>query len=341
MRIILLLIIILILNSCMAGYAMKAATGHLSILWKAVPIEVVLADETTEEAVKERLRHVLEVREYAEKHLALKPGSSFTEYASIGRKAVAWNVTASEKLQLKAKTWYFPFVGSVPYIGFYSEEEANAFARDLEKQGYDVLVSEVPAYSTLGWFSDPVLSSQIAYPEWYLTRLVIHESVHSTVWIPGDVSFNESLASYAELEGSIQFYREKKGENDPFFQKYMLYIKERKQLNEFLILKAQEIHKLYAGSAPEEEKILKKEEFIENFRKELVTVSSGYHILRPQKTAEGTINNAFFLSFLRYDSGEDHFSELFEKSGRDWPRFFEKIRNLSEEERNLNRLPAH
>jgi predicted aminopeptidase len=312
----------------MAGYAVNAGIGHLSIVWMARPIEEVLNDPKAEETVKIRLRHVLDVRNFAQEKINLKTGESFTRYSAIGREAAAWNVTASEPLQLKARTWYFPVVGSVPYIGFYSKEEAEHFAEGLKKEGYDVLVSDVPAYSTLGWFSDPVLSSQVVYPEWFLTRLVIHESAHSTLWFPDDVSFNESFASFVEIEGSLQYYRDTKGANDKFVKKYELMLSERATLNGIMADQAALLTDLFKSNLSDSEKKIKKTEIINNLRKYLKENRGQFKVIRAESLAGEEFNNAYFLSYTRYGSGNDYFRKEFLNSKGDWKMFFEKMAEL-------------
>ncbi|MDH5654581.1 MAG: aminopeptidase, partial [Spirochaetia bacterium] len=204
------MMILLPLNGCVR-YLIKAGYGQMKILSARQPISEVIQSPDTDEATRKKLRHVLKIQKYAEDSMGLDISNSYKKYARIDRDAAAYNVTASEELAFIPKTWYFPIVGRVPYLGFFSREEAENFKKELEKEGWDANVSEVSAYSTLGWFEDPLLSSQLSYPDWYLTRLILHEATHSTVWFQDDVNFNESLATFVEIEGALQYYSATEG----------------------------------------------------------------------------------------------------------------------------------
>ncbi len=180
----LLLCIIFMTNGCL-GYLARASAGQISLLCNRRPITRVIADPNTDAKTRQALRHVQEVQAFGRDHLSLNIGDSFTQFTKIDRPYVSWNVTAARELALEAYTWWFPIVGRVPYLGYFSKEEAREKADELKaKGGWDVRVRPVTAYSTLGWFNDPLLSSQIRLSEFYLTRLVIHESAHATLWFP-------------------------------------------------------------------------------------------------------------------------------------------------------------
>ena len=170
------LTIFMLLSGCaqMAYYG-QAMQGQMSLLSSARPIEQWLADPQVKPELKSRLSRVQDIRAFAVTHLRLPDNGSYKNYADVKRKYAIWNVVATPELSLKPRQWCFPVAGCVDYRGYYNKEAAQVFAEYLRRQGYDVHVSGVPAYSTLGWFNDPVISTFIEYPDAELARLVFHE----------------------------------------------------------------------------------------------------------------------------------------------------------------------
>ncbi|WP_075259613.1 aminopeptidase [Herbaspirillum camelliae] len=183
------------------SYYAQAAHGQFTLLAQAKPLEDWLDDPATSPALKTKLQTVREIRRYAVTELALPDNGSYRSYAQLDRPFVLWNVVAAPALSLKPRQWCFPIAGCVDYRGYYHQQDALAYAETLKEQGYDVQVAGVPAYSTLGWFDDPVISTFIRYPDGELARLIFHELAHQTVYAPGDTSFNEGFAVAVEELG--------------------------------------------------------------------------------------------------------------------------------------------
>lgn len=183
------------------GYFVQAAHGQFSLLSEARPIDEWLATPGVEDKLKGKLTRVKEIRQFAARELGLPDNDSYTTYADLKRPFVMWNIVATPELSLKPLEWCFPVAGCVNYRGYYSKDDAQAYAAELRHENYDVEVSGVPAYSTLGWFKDPVLSTFIQYPDGELARLVFHELAHQVVYVPGDSRFNESFAVAVEEAG--------------------------------------------------------------------------------------------------------------------------------------------
>lgn len=183
------------------GYFVQAAQGQLSLMAQARPIDDWLADPGAADKLKVRLSRVKEIRRFAAHSLGLPDNGTFTTYAELKRPYVLWNIVATPALSLQARQWCFPIAGCVNYRGYYSKEEAQIYAAALRSENYDVQVSGVPAYSTLGWFDDPVLSTFVEYPEAELARLMFHELAHQVAYAPGDSRFNESFAVAVEEVG--------------------------------------------------------------------------------------------------------------------------------------------
>jgi predicted aminopeptidase len=195
-------IVLALLVGCQSlAYYTQAIGGHLRVLAKARPVEDWLADPATAPELKQRLETARRIRQFATRSLGLPENGSYLSYAELNRSYVVWNVFAVPQFSVEPKTECFPFTGCVSYRGFYSEADARSHAEKLRQAGFDVYVGGVPAYSTLGWSDDPLLSTFIRYPDAQLARLVFHELAHQLVYARDDTTFNESFAVTVEEEG--------------------------------------------------------------------------------------------------------------------------------------------
>ena len=182
-------------------YVLQAARGQAAILAKREPIDRVVARAGTPVAVRTRLEQVVAIREFASRELGLPRNRSYTTYADIGRPYVVWNVFAAPEFSVEPKRWCYPIAGCVPYRGYFSEKSARGYAARLERQGLDIHVAGATAYSTLGHFADPVLSSMLRFDDVNLASIIFHELAHQRFYVPGDSSFNEAFATAVEQEG--------------------------------------------------------------------------------------------------------------------------------------------
>ena len=191
-----------IVSLALAGcYVLQAARGQAAILVEREPIDRVVARTKTAADVRARLEQALVIREYASRELGLPRNRSYTTYADIGRPYVVWNVFAAPEFSVEPTLWCFPIAGCVPYRGYFSESAAQRFALRLRHQGLDVHLGGATAYSTLGHFADPVLSTMIRFDDVNLASVIFHELAHQRVYVPGDSSFNEAFATAVEQEG--------------------------------------------------------------------------------------------------------------------------------------------
>ena len=192
----------LLLAGCeTAAYYGQAAGGQLALMARARPLEAVRADLATGDALKARLVLAAEIRDFASRALALPEGGAYRSYAHLDRPYALWIVVAAPELSLEPLLSCFPVAGCVSYRGYYAQEAAERYAAGLRAAGHDVVVYGVPAYSTLGWFDDPLLSTFIGYPEADLARLLFHELAHQLLYVKDDTAFNESFAVAVEREG--------------------------------------------------------------------------------------------------------------------------------------------
>lgn len=188
------------------AYYGQAVNGELKILGERRPLKAVIRDPSTSPAVREKLELVEAARRYAVTALGLPKGGSYRSYVALDRTYPVWVVYAAPELSLIPLHWCFPFAGCVPYRGYFHEKAARAFAAGLAKRGDDVFVTGAPAYSTLGWFSDPVYSSMLRWGEAELAGTVFHELAHQKLYVENDSAFNESFADTVEDVGVERFF---------------------------------------------------------------------------------------------------------------------------------------
>ena len=196
------LLLALAVTGLLAGcYVLEATRGQLDLNARRVPIERLLAAPETAPALRTRLELATRLRDFASRELGLPDNQSYRSYADVGRPFVVWNVFAAPEFGVDPRLWCFPVAGCVAYRGYFNERRAKDYALGLEAEGFDVAVTGVPAYSTLGHFADPVLNTMLRWDETELAALVFHELAHQLLYVPGDTAFNEAFASVVEAEG--------------------------------------------------------------------------------------------------------------------------------------------
>ena len=201
-----LLVSCLLLAGCSPAYVLRAGYEEARILWRRQSIEQLLQLGTVDAATRSKLELVLAVREFARDTLALRVDGSYTSLARVDADQVVHVVTAAYRLRLESYTWWFPIVGRVPYKGYFSKPDAAAEAAELETEGYDTSVRPSVAFSTLGWFADPLLSNLLRYDRATLANVIIHELLHNTSYVGGHAEFDESFANFVGHRGAIQFF---------------------------------------------------------------------------------------------------------------------------------------
>ena len=196
---------------CLAGgceslrFYKQAALGQLSLLQQAEDVDALVTDPSTPEGLRQRLETVQGILQFAEQQLDLPVGDRYQRYVGLEQDFVVWSVFVAPPLVMNSVQWCYPLVGCAPYRGYFDQADAVALAANYADRGFDTYVAGVSAYSTLGWFKDPLLSSFVFYSEPALTNLLFHELAHSKVWVNNDVAFNESFASFVGLQGTRQW----------------------------------------------------------------------------------------------------------------------------------------
>jgi len=205
-KIVLLLVIWQLLAGCTTlRYYAQSVHGQLDLIGKRQPIEALLAAPEISNKLHQRLQRVLKIRDFASDQLGLPENASYRSYADLGRTAMVWSVVATPEFSMQPKQWCYLVVGCAAYRGYFSQQQAEEFAVDLRNEGLDVVVEAVPAYSTLGWFDDPIPSTVINWSEPHLAGLIFHELAHQKLYFKDDSQFNEAFAMAVEQLGVEQW----------------------------------------------------------------------------------------------------------------------------------------
>jgi len=275
-------------------YLFRQAEGELGVLLHSRDVGEMLEDPAVPDPTKEKLRRIADIKSFGETRMNLAASSNYTTYYDTQGKPITYLVSACRPDRFEPYLWWFPIVGSVPYKGFFDREDALSEARALEEQGYDVSVGETAAYSTLGWFKDPVLSTMLDYPEEHLASLILHELTHGTLYLAGGTEFNEGLANFVGWEGALQYARERHGTDSAAYDRAVrAFAREERRDDEARRL-YERLDAFYRSGLPREQKI------------ELRHAVAG----RP-------VNNAEILMHRRYGR-YDQFRQVFERTGGNW-----------------------
>ena len=249
----LLALVIIPLSACSTlGYYWQAASGHIAIMNKQEPIKELLAQPTLDNKLKQQLELALRARDFASQELLLPDNDSYRRFADLGRPYVVWNVIAAPELSVNPEHWCFLFVGCISYRGYFAKEEAEALASKLQEQGMDVYVGGVAAYSTLGYFDDPLLNTMLKNEEAALVGLIFHELAHQLVYIKDDSAFNEAFATAVEQEGVRRWFLAK-GQAEPY-QRYVQDLQFSREFYQLLRATRDQLKQCYTGGASVEEK---------------------------------------------------------------------------------------
>ncbi|GAA0890865.1 aminopeptidase [Fulvivirga kasyanovii] len=312
LAIVAILAILIIWNFDLVVYGLKQARGQLHIVWNARPVEDYLADPAVADSVKQKLYFIQEVREYAVDELGLNDSDNYTAMYDQKGKPVLWVVTGSKPFAFEAKEWDFPVVGTMPYKGFFVEDDANKTLEELKAEGYDAGMRTVGGWSTLGWFKDPILSNMLYRNTGDLANLIIHELVHATIFVKDSVEFNENLASFIADKGTYRFLKDKYGVDSPEYKTYVREVEDEQDYIAHILRGADSLEVLYSsfGDIAEDEKKTKKEEMIALIMQELDTLRlNKADYLQGIKGYQP--NNTYFMSFMRYRSKQNNLDELY------------------------------
>ncbi|AHL73641.1 aminopeptidase [Stutzerimonas stutzeri] len=314
------------LNGCSTYYG-QLAVGQLDLLRQREPIAAIIDNPQTDPKLRQRLALALQARRFASRALGLPDNDSYRVYADIQRPYVVWNVFATEAFSVAPLNHCFPIAGCVAYRGYYQQGRARGAAALLRAEGYDTQVSGVQAYSTLGWFDDPLLSSMLRWDDERLAGLIFHELAHQRLYVAGDTAFNESYASFVEREGLRQ-WRASRGLPAPSETARDPYA----DLSRLVLATRERLAALYASGLSEPEMRAAK-------AAEFMRMRQAYWQLRDgawkgdgrfDRWMAQPLNNASLVPFGLYDRWVPAFAALFEQAGGDWQRFYIHVATLGQ-----------
>lgn len=309
---------------CQIDYILKSGYHQALLIKDQEDIQEYLKDSQISEDQKKKLYRVLEVKKFSEEELGLKKSSNYTTYVNLDRKFVSYIVQVAYPFELKYHFWKFPIVGSIPYKGYFVETDAKKEAEKFSKDGYDTFVRGVRAYSTLGWFKDPVLSSMMDYQEDDLVNLIIHETTHTTLYIKSSADFNEQLATFVGNKGTELFYEKREGPNSPTLKIIKSKNEDETVFSQFITTEVQELESWYKSN---NRKITKEEK-----EKRLTEIQNRFNKLK-FKTAQYEyfkklkLNNAILLGYKTYVNDLSKFEKIYEKK-KNMKDFLNAVKSL-------------
>ena len=313
-------------------YGIMQGRGQLNVLWNARPVEEVLSDPAAPDSLKEKLLLVQEVRDFAVGSLGIRPSENYATLFDQQGKDILWVVTASPPYKLESKQWDFPIVGQVSYKGFFDYERGLQEKAELAAKGYDTYMRSVGAWSTLGWFKDPILSNMLFRGDAELANTIIHELTHGTLFVPDSLDFNENLATFIGHQGALRFIAQKWGAESDQMQQYRDSYRRRHLFSEHMLRGLRQLGSLYnsfpEGMAVDEQEVAKQamiRQIIEQTDTLEITNAEGYKKMLERIAP----NNAYFISYERYrgeqDVLEDQLESRFEGDLKAFLQHYKKV----------------
>ena len=337
------LLLALLLAGCSSYYG-QLAEGQWQLLRQRQPIEQLLASPDTPAPLRQRLLLASQARDFASQALHLPQNDSYRQFVALDRPYVVWNLFATEEFSLKPRQHCFPIAGCVAYRGYFSQDRARGAAALLAAEGLDTWVGGVEAYSTLGWFDDPLLSSMLQRDDTRLAALIFHELAHQRLYVADDTAFNESYASFVEQQGLRQWLTHSGLPEAPALAAGQAH---RQAFIGQVLASRSRLEAVYASDLPVEAMRRAKQAEFERLRRDYRQLRDRHWPgdMRYETWISAPLNNARLLPFGLYDQWLPAFARLFEDNGRDWPRFHSAVEHLgrlppTQREQALRRLAS-
>jgi predicted aminopeptidase len=321
-------------SGCSPIYVARAGWTEARILMGRRPISEVLEDPATDEATRHKLLLTRQARAFAIHMLGLDAGDSYTTFTRVKEDVLAWILSAAYQDRLESKTWWFPIVGRVPYRGYSSREAAEKEGRKLRREGFDTWVRPTSAFSTLGWFSDPLLSTLLAYDDVELVATVLHELSHNHLWVPDHARFNESYATFVGQVGAISFFcGPGQTPSDPEnCQRARALWAEDQAFSSFLDEFVEELQAVYTRTdLTTQEKIQAREALLLATRERHASMPNPEPDLRlVSNFLAAPLNNAVLMGRMLYFHRLPDFQALLDQHGNDLPSTIETLKRGAE-----------
>ncbi len=321
----------LLVLACSPGYVIRAGVEEARILARRRAITDVIADPATGTEERRKLRLVLEARDFAERVLGLAAGDSYTTYSRVDSDTLLLVVTAAHKDRFEAHSWWFPIVGHVPYKGFFDFDAARREAARLQARGLDTQLRPSAAFSTLGWFDDPVLNTVLRSGDVALVSTVIHEILHNTIFLPSRVAFNESFASFVGDRGAIAFFCMRDGDDAPLCRQAQDEWHDTLLFGAFLQSLVHDLEALYVREdLSSEEKIARRQAVFDAARARFESAVQPALRTSYRGWSRATVNNATLIGTRLYYDRLDLFEQLFDSHHHDFPATLRTLRRALE-----------
>jgi predicted aminopeptidase len=318
-------------------YLLQSAQGHLALMSKREPINGVIDRPSTPAALRAQLESVTAIRNFASSALGLPDNGSYRKYADIGRPYVVWNVVAAPEFSVDPKHWCFPIVGCVAYRGYFVEKRARRFAAGLHAKGFDVVVGGVAAYSTLGHFDDPILSSMVNWNDVELASIIFHELTHQMLYLPNDASFNEALATTVEEEGVRRWLQQQGRDQD--LADHLLQQKRYLEVIALMNETRNHLRTLYASGLPPPLMRERKRETFDELRESYGALKGQWGGHAPfDAWFAADVNNAHLASIATYFACVPGFERELKAVGGNLPAFYLRVRELAKLDRQQRDL---
>ena len=331
LKLVLALSALLLIAGCQTlGFYTQAVGGQIGIWRKTQPVEKLLADPATDPALRARLLRISSIRDFASSELALPDNGSYRSYADLGRPYVVWNVFATPELSLAPRQWCFLFAGCVAYRGYFVEARARSFADQQASSGDDVIVAGVPAYSTLGWFDDPLLNTFVSLPDIEMARLIFHELSHQVAYAGDDSVFNESFAVAVELEG-VERWLSRNG-SDAQRDAWALAQQRKREFFALVDRARGRLRAVYESGASDEAKRVRKAETFAAMRAEYRQLKQGWNGYAGYDFwVDEPLNNAKLVPLATYSDLVPGFQRLLRDHGGDLAAFYAEVKRLAKQ----------
>jgi predicted aminopeptidase len=313
-------------------YILQSAEGQFTLMSKREPIGRVIDEASTPPKLRAQLKSVTAIRDFASHELGLPDNGSYRKYADIGRPYVVWNVVAAPEFSVEPKKWCFPIVGCVGYRGYFVEAKARRFAAGLHARGFDVAVGGVAAYSTLGHFDDPILSTMVSWNDVELASIIFHELTHQLLYVRNDASFNEALATTVEEEGVRRWLKSQGREKD--LEDHLVQHERYLEVIDLMTATRAQLRELYGNRLPEPLMRERKRETLEALRESYATLRTQWGGHAPfDAWFREDINNAHLASIATYFACVPGFVRELKAVGGNLPAFYRRVRELAKLDR--------
>ena len=328
----LVLVFILFILGCAScstiAYYHQSISGHFSLISKREPIADIVNDSAQDEKLIEQLMLAQQLRSFASSRLKLPDNNSYRSYVQLDKPYVTWNVFAAAEFSIALQQWCFLVIGCVQYRGYFDENDAQGYAARLADQGLDVFVAGVPAYSTLGWFDDPLLSTMLDRGEIVTAAYIFHELAHQQFYVKGDSAFNEAFATVVEEIGVRRWLQQQQRIDE--LNKYEDWLQQKTVFSNFIKTARQELEQLYAQDLTPEAMRIEKMNKITEFRGNFKNLNKqNFQLSRYTKWVSGPLNNAQFGAIALYRELVPAFKRIFELCSSDFERFYKRAEEIA------------